>query len=111
MDEEFGEDILWSVAAYEAALVPEAKQDELQNALWRNVFAEEGLSIEDASHEVQIISFPPVDVPMLAKSYVKVCPPGNFLHVFNRKRSYSIWQFLVHSTRECSSFVQVAWRN
>ncbi|KAL8149311.1 uncharacterized protein LOC141708682 [Apium graveolens] len=45
-----------SVAAYEAALVPEAKQDELQNALWRNVFAEEDLSIEDASHEVQAMS-------------------------------------------------------
>lgn len=45
-----------SVAAYEAALVPEAKQDELQNALWRNVFAEEGVSIEDASHEVQAMS-------------------------------------------------------
>ncbi|WOH01317.1 hypothetical protein DCAR_0520699 [Daucus carota subsp. sativus] len=45
-----------SVAAYEAALVPEAKQDELQNALFRNVFAEEGVSIEDALHEVQAMS-------------------------------------------------------
>ncbi|GMP23894.1 hypothetical protein CsSME_00001336 [Camellia sinensis var. sinensis] len=34
-----------NVVAYDAALLPEAKQHELENVLWRNVFSDDGSSI------------------------------------------------------------------
>ncbi|XP_059666910.1 uncharacterized protein LOC132312537 isoform X2 [Cornus florida] len=33
-----------NVVAYDTAMLPQAKQDELQNALWRNIFSDDGLS-------------------------------------------------------------------
>ncbi|KAK1399690.1 ubiquinol-cytochrome-c reductase complex assembly factor 1 [Heracleum sosnowskyi] len=69
-----------SVAAYEAALVPEAKQDELQNALWRNVFAEEGLSIEDALQEVQAMSrYVRREIACMSMTEKEAILSGNFL--------------------------------
>ncbi|KAK3026431.1 hypothetical protein RJ639_041443, partial [Escallonia herrerae] len=36
-----------NIVAYDNALLPEAKQDELQNVLWRNVFSDDGSSKPD----------------------------------------------------------------
>lgn len=33
-----------NIVAYDAAMLPEAKQDELQNVIWRNVFSDDGTS-------------------------------------------------------------------
>ncbi|CAL5366772.1 unnamed protein product [Camellia sinensis] len=46
-----------NVVAYDAALLPEAKQHELENVLWRNVFSDDGSSIpNDAGQRaVQVI--------------------------------------------------------
>ncbi|XP_058207541.1 uncharacterized protein LOC131320733 isoform X2 [Rhododendron vialii] len=38
-----------NIVAYDAALLPEAKQEELENVLWRNVFSDDGSSIPDDS--------------------------------------------------------------
>ncbi|PSR93304.1 Ubiquinol-cytochrome-c reductase complex assembly factor like [Actinidia chinensis var. chinensis] len=34
-----------NIVAYDAALLPESKQDELENVLWRNVFSDDGSSV------------------------------------------------------------------
>uniref|UniRef100_A0A5B6YYS8 Ubiquinol-cytochrome c chaperone domain-containing protein n=1 Tax=Davidia involucrata TaxID=16924 RepID=A0A5B6YYS8_DAVIN len=34
-----------NIVAYDAAMLPEAKQDELSNVLWRNIFSDDGSSI------------------------------------------------------------------
>ncbi|XP_016454917.1 uncharacterized protein LOC107779089 isoform X1 [Nicotiana tabacum] len=36
-----------NIVAYDAAMLPEAKQDELQNVIWRNVFSDDGTSTPD----------------------------------------------------------------
>ncbi|KAJ4706556.1 ubiquinol-cytochrome-c reductase complex assembly factor 1-like [Melia azedarach] len=36
-----------NIVAYDAALLPEAKQDELRNVIWRNVFCDDGTSKPD----------------------------------------------------------------
>ncbi|XP_031276997.1 ubiquinol-cytochrome-c reductase complex assembly factor 1-like [Pistacia vera] len=38
-----------NIVAYDAAMLPEAKQDELQNVIWRNVFSDDGTSKPDDS--------------------------------------------------------------
>ncbi|CAN1188264.1 Ubiquinol-cytochrome-c reductase complex assembly factor 1 [Linum perenne] len=47
-----------NIVAYDAALLPEAKPDELPRVIWRNVFADDGTSEPDqtASHAVQACS-------------------------------------------------------
>lgn len=47
-----------NVVAYDAALLPEAKQEELENVLWRNVFSDDGSSIpnDSAQRAVQAMS-------------------------------------------------------
>ncbi|XP_052187334.1 uncharacterized protein LOC127798073 [Diospyros lotus] len=47
-----------NIVAYDAALLPESKQYELENVLWRNVFSDDGSSIpNDAGlHAVQAMS-------------------------------------------------------
>ncbi|XP_031251455.1 uncharacterized protein LOC116109365 isoform X5 [Pistacia vera] len=36
-----------NIVAYDAAMLPEAKQDELQNVRWRNIFSDDGTSKPD----------------------------------------------------------------
>ncbi|KAL9409368.1 hypothetical protein AB3S75_047709 [Citrus x aurantiifolia] len=36
-----------NIVAFDAALLPEAKQDELQNVIWRNIFSDDGSSKPD----------------------------------------------------------------
>uniref|UniRef100_A0A803RBZ9 Ubiquinol-cytochrome c chaperone domain-containing protein n=1 Tax=Cannabis sativa TaxID=3483 RepID=A0A803RBZ9_CANSA len=38
-----------NIVAYDAAIVPEAKQDELPNVIWRNVFSDDGSLKPDAA--------------------------------------------------------------
>ncbi|XP_044479642.1 ubiquinol-cytochrome-c reductase complex assembly factor 1-like [Mangifera indica] len=38
-----------NIVAYDAAMLPEAKQDELQNVIWRNIFSDDGTSKPDAT--------------------------------------------------------------
>ncbi|KAI5670280.1 hypothetical protein M9H77_10644 [Catharanthus roseus] len=33
-----------NIVAYDAAMLPEAKQDELQNVIWKNIFSDDGVS-------------------------------------------------------------------
>ncbi|XP_024029699.1 ubiquinol-cytochrome-c reductase complex assembly factor 1 isoform X2 [Morus notabilis] len=48
-----------NIVAYDAAMLPEAKPDELQNVIWRNVFSDDGSSKPDdaASRTVQACSY------------------------------------------------------
>ncbi|PHT45005.1 hypothetical protein CQW23_14163 [Capsicum baccatum] len=63
-----------NLVAYDAAMLPEAKQDELQNVIWRNVFSDDGTST-------------PSDAALLPvqASYVKVCSQRIQLSVIDRK--------------------------
>ncbi|KAK9913978.1 hypothetical protein M0R45_037777 [Rubus argutus] len=47
-----------NIVAYDAALLPEARQDDLQNVIWRNVFSDDGSSKPDsaASRTVQAMA-------------------------------------------------------
>ncbi|XP_024029696.1 ubiquinol-cytochrome-c reductase complex assembly factor 1 isoform X1 [Morus notabilis] len=47
-----------NIVAYDAAMLPEAKPDELQNVIWRNVFSDDGSSKPDdaASRTVQALA-------------------------------------------------------
>ncbi|CAN0916026.1 Ubiquinol-cytochrome-c reductase complex assembly factor 1 [Linum grandiflorum] len=47
-----------NIVAYDAAILPEAKPDELPRVIWRNVFADDGTSEPDqaASHAVQAMA-------------------------------------------------------
>lgn len=47
-----------NIVAYDAAMLPEAKQDELINVIWRNIFSDDGLSKPNdaASRAVQALS-------------------------------------------------------
>ncbi|XP_042486286.1 uncharacterized protein LOC122066501 isoform X3 [Macadamia integrifolia] len=47
-----------NVVAYNAAMLPEARQDEQENAIWRNVFSDDGspMSNDAASSTVQATS-------------------------------------------------------
>ncbi|TXG70545.1 hypothetical protein EZV62_005480 [Acer yangbiense] len=47
-----------NIVAYDAAMLPEAKKDELQNVIWRNVFCDDGTSKPDdaALRAVQVFS-------------------------------------------------------
>ncbi|RXI08633.1 hypothetical protein DVH24_022777 [Malus domestica] len=49
-----------NIVAYDAAVLPEAKLDDLQNVIWRNVFSDDGSSqpTGDASRAVQACSLP-----------------------------------------------------
>ncbi|KAK9144561.1 hypothetical protein Sjap_004464 [Stephania japonica] len=38
-----------NIIAYDAAMLPEAKQDELSNMIWRNVFSDDGSPMPDAA--------------------------------------------------------------
>ncbi|KAF4372057.1 hypothetical protein F8388_000273 [Cannabis sativa] len=38
-----------NIVAYDASIVPEAKQDELPNVIWRNVFSDDGSLKPDAA--------------------------------------------------------------
>lgn len=47
-----------NIVAYDAAMLPEARKDELSNVIWRNVFSDDGseLPIEAAAYAVQAMS-------------------------------------------------------
>lgn len=48
-----------NIVAYDAAMLPEAKQDELQNVIWKNIFSDDGASPVPnaaAKHPVQALS-------------------------------------------------------
>ncbi|KAL5569807.1 hypothetical protein UlMin_026382, partial [Ulmus minor] len=47
-----------NIVAYDAALLPEAKQDEFQNVIWKNIFSDDGSSKPDdaASRTVQAMA-------------------------------------------------------
>ncbi|KAD2805352.1 hypothetical protein E3N88_38729 [Mikania micrantha] len=46
-----------NIVAFDTAMLPEAKQDDLQNAIWKNVFAEDGSSKLDASALPAVLAF------------------------------------------------------
>ncbi|CAM8960990.1 unnamed protein product [Rhodiola kirilowii] len=47
-----------NIVAYDKALLPDAKQDELSSVLWRNIFSDDGVSkpTEEALHFLQAMS-------------------------------------------------------
>ncbi|KAI7750220.1 hypothetical protein M8C21_026317, partial [Ambrosia artemisiifolia] len=46
-----------NIVAFDTAMLPEAKPGDLQNAVWKNVFAEDGSSKLDASALPAVMSF------------------------------------------------------
>ncbi|KAK9059671.1 hypothetical protein SSX86_020375 [Deinandra increscens subsp. villosa] len=46
-----------NIVAFETAMLPEAKHDDLQNAIWKNVFAEDGSSELDANALPAVLAF------------------------------------------------------
>ncbi|RZC69141.1 hypothetical protein C5167_032235 [Papaver somniferum] len=48
-----------NIVAYDAAMLPDAKQDELMKVLWRNVFSDDGseMPIDAAKDTVQACSY------------------------------------------------------
>ncbi|KAI3817900.1 hypothetical protein L1987_11700 [Smallanthus sonchifolius] len=46
-----------NIVAFDTAMLPEAKEDDLQNAIWKNVFAEDGSSKLDASALPAVLAF------------------------------------------------------
>ncbi|KAM0042931.1 putative ubiquinol-cytochrome c chaperone/UPF0174 [Helianthus debilis subsp. tardiflorus] len=46
-----------NIVAFDTAMLPEAKQDDLQNAIWKNVFAEDGSSKLDVSALPAVLAF------------------------------------------------------
>ncbi|CAL5322914.1 unnamed protein product [Camellia sinensis] len=72
-----------NVVAYDAALLPEAKQHELENVLWRNVFSDDGSSIpNDAGQRAVQVSESSIYWASCT-SYVKICSQGVFLLLLN----------------------------
>ncbi|XP_076944843.1 uncharacterized protein LOC143615647 [Bidens hawaiensis] len=46
-----------NIVAFDTAMLPEAKPDDLQNAIWKNVFAEDGSSKLDAAALPAVLAF------------------------------------------------------
>ncbi|KAH7557350.1 hypothetical protein JRO89_XS11G0129800 [Xanthoceras sorbifolium] len=91
-----------NVVAYDTAILPEAKKDELQNVIWRNVFCDDGTSKPDdaALRAVQVFSTFLFSIVVNHVGYDKVCSSGSQLFVLNRQRSYVFWEFHVHPIGE-----------
>ncbi|KAE9597075.1 putative ubiquinol-cytochrome c chaperone/UPF0174 [Lupinus albus] len=45
-----------NIVAYDTAMLPEAKQGDLSNVIWKNIFSDDGTSTPDAAalHSVQV---------------------------------------------------------
>ncbi|XP_024984990.1 ubiquinol-cytochrome-c reductase complex assembly factor 1 isoform X3 [Cynara cardunculus var. scolymus] len=46
-----------NIVAYDTAMLPEAKPDELQNAIWKNVFSDDGSPTYDATALPAVLAF------------------------------------------------------
>lgn len=46
-----------NIVAYDTAMLPEANPDELQNAIWKNVFSDDGLPTFDAAALPAVLAF------------------------------------------------------
>lgn len=71
-----------NIVAYDAAMLPEAKPEELQNVIWRNVFSDDGLSKPDdaASRTVQAMArYARREVSCLSLTDEEAMFSGNFM--------------------------------
>ncbi|XP_062092225.1 uncharacterized protein LOC133798057 [Humulus lupulus] len=71
-----------NIVAYDAAILPEAKQGELQNVIWRNVFSDDGSSEPDAtaSRTVQAMArYASREVSCLSLTDKEAMLSGNFM--------------------------------
>ncbi|PON51073.1 Ubiquinol-cytochrome c chaperone, CBP [Parasponia andersonii] len=69
-----------NIVAYDAAMLPEAKQDELQNVIWRNIFSDDGSSKpDDAASRTAMARYARREVSCLSLTDKEAMFSGNFM--------------------------------
>lgn len=71
-----------NIVAYDTAILPEAKPSDFSNAIWRNIFSEDGSSTEDdaASQSVQALArYARREASCMTLTDIKALTSGNFM--------------------------------